>query len=143
MNGVYLDTNIFIYLSDKKSTYHKTCISLIEYCKNKNLQILTSTETFQEIIYLSHNLNQISNGLKTALHVQDIVNEILSVDRRTIELYLKLIAKYKSITSRDVLHLSVILTYDIKSVISYDKHFKKFDEAFTVTPQEFLKLKAL
>lgn len=137
----YIDTNVFLYLEDEESLFFNICNSVIKHCKANNIRIVTSTETFQEIIYLAQNTKQLLKGIKAANYVMGLVNIITPIDKEIISLYLKLIEKYKNIRSRDILHLSASIMTQADVTITYDKDFKKFKEIKSITPEEFLKKK--
>lgn len=134
----YLDTNIFIYLADKKSPYNKSCSKLTKYFQKHQIRITTSTETFQEIIHYSQNTKQLSTGITIAKKVLELVDGIYSVDKTTIEIYLDQVKKYENAKSRDIIHLSVCLENGLSQILSYDKEFKQFKEVKVLTPKEFL-----
>lgn len=138
MNSVYIDTNIFLYLSDKKSPFCLTSSKLIEYLKNQRILVLTSVETVQEIIHFSQNTKQLAYGIKTAEKILETVDQILEINRKIILDYLKFVRIYKNVESRDLLHLAVSLDNKVDLIISYDKDFKKFKEIKALTPKEFL-----
>lgn len=139
-NNLYLDTNIFLYLSQPNSEYHKECQELIRECKKANTTLLTSAETIQEIIYYSKNVKQLSKGLKAAKTTLTTVDELLPIDSSTIEIYLEKTKVYKSATSRDVLHLSTCITNKVDLIVTHDRDFRKFKEVKALKPKEFLAL---
>jgi len=138
MKAAYLDSNIFIYLSDRKSKFYLKCLEFINHCMRGDILIITSVETFQEIIYYSKRINKLKEGLNSARTTYKIVDEILSIDEKIIEEYLRLVERYKNADSRDIIHLAVSLENNIETIITYDKGFKKFKEIKAVTPEEFL-----
>lgn len=138
MHLVYLDTNIFLYLTNKKSLFYRSCRQFLQYCQENNIFITTSAETVQELIHYTQNIKQLKQGLKAAKESLSLVNQLLVVDRNIIELYLDLMRKYPKFSSRDILHLSAVLMNRIDLIITYDKHFKKFKEIQAMTPTEFL-----
>lgn len=134
----YLDTNIFIYLADKKSPYHKFCSKLIKYFQKHQIRFTTSTETFQEIIHYAKNTKQLSTGIIIAEKTLELVDGIYSIDKSTIEIYLQKARIYGNAKSRDIIHLSVCLENNIGCIISYDKEFRQFKEVKILKPEEFL-----
>lgn len=140
MTQVYLDTNIYIYLSQKHSSFNKICRLLIKNCKQKNIILATSVETIQEIIHYSKIHHQLSVGIEVAKRILQITDSLLNVEKEIIEKYLFLTQKYsrhKRIDSRDIIHLSVSISNNIETIITYDKGFKKFKEIESLTPEEF------
>ena len=139
MSNLYLDTNIFLYLSDKKSIYHKPCFSLINYCQDNNIDILTSTETIQEIVHYSKNTKQLTKGIIVGKNTIKLVDHLFPVTKNTIENYLDAAVDYPKAKSRDLIHLSVCVENKIKKVVSYDKDFKLFKEIKTLKPEDLVK----
>lgn len=138
MNSLYLDTNIFIYLADKSSIFYKDCLDFINFCQNKKIIITTSTETIQEIIHYAKNTKQLPKGLTVARSALKLVDEIFTINKKTIEIYLEQTEKYPSRTSRDIIHLSVCMENRLDKIITFDKDFKLFKKLKTFQPQEFL-----
>ena len=137
MNNLYLDANIFIYLSDKFSIYHKDCNSFINYCQNHNILISTSCETIQEIIHYAKNTKQLPTGLLVAKNVLELVDIIYSINRITVEIYLEQAEIYIGSTSRDLLHLSVCIENKLDKIITYDSDFNAFKGIKALKPQAF------
>lgn len=138
---VYLDTNIFIYLSDRASIYHKACNQLVILAEKQKIILITSVETLQEIVHYSLSLKKPTQGLLLVKEAMSLVDELLSVDRSTIDLYVKLIEKnlsIKNISSRDMIHIACALQNDISALISYDKRLKKLKEVNCLRPEEVI-----
>lgn len=141
MNNLYLDTNIFIYLADDSSKYHKDCIDLINYCQDHKILIFTSTETIQEIIHYCKNTKQLSKGILVAKNILKIADEILTINKKTIEVYLELAEKYTTRTSRDLIHVSVCMENKLDKIVTYDGDFKIFKTVQTLQPKEIQSIK--
>ena len=138
MNSVYIDTNLFLYLSEKKSSFYLESVELIRHLKNDRTLILTSSESIQEIVYVSQKMKKLSYGLKTIEKVFEVIDELLSINKKTINYYLDLVIKHSTSDSRDSLHVATCIENKIGTIITYDYGFKKFKEIKVFTPQEFL-----
>ena len=136
MNNLYLDTNLFLYLSESSSPYHQECLKLIKYCQKNKIALVTSTETIQEIIHFTKNTKQLEKGLKVAQKTLQLVSELLPINQTTIEIYLKKTSIYKTSSSRDLIHLAVCLENKIDSVITFDKDFERFGEIKAIKPKD-------
>lgn len=134
MNNLYLDTNFFLYLSDKSSPFHPTCTKFLRHCQKENILISTSAETIQEIIHYTKNTKQLEKGLKAAKQALSLVKVLLPVNKSTIDLYLKYAAIYKNASSRDLIHLAVCVENKIDKIITFDKDFAKFKEIKILLP---------
>ncbi len=139
MTNVYLDTNFFIYLSDKSSVFYSECVQLLKYCEENQIIVITSSETIQEIIHLAINTKRLPEGLKIAHKALQISDSLLPINKNTIEIYLKKASIYRNIQSRDLIHLAVCLENKIDRIITFDQGFRKFKEIKTLTPAQFLK----
>lgn len=135
---LYLDTNIFIYLSDKTSIYFKECSDLINYCHKNKILISTSTETIQEIIHYSKNTKQLKEGLIVAKKVLKLIDNIYSITKISVEIYLENAEVYTNVKSRDLIHLSVCQENKIDKIITYDKEFKQFKKLKALGPSEII-----
>lgn len=136
MKQVYLDTNIFIYLSDPASIFYAACVKMLSYCLKKNIRISTSTETIQEIIHYSKNVKQLESGLITAKATLQTINELHPVSQTTIDIYLEQVQNYPTRKSRDLLHLSACIENKINCLVTLDKDFKKFRQIQILKPEE-------
>lgn len=138
MNVAYLDTNIFLYLSNKKSPYNNACKNLIESCGKKQLLTVTSTETIQEIIHYAKSTKQLTNGVKIATLILSLVDKLLPVTSTVIKQYLKLAKRHPTITSRDLIHAATCLTNHIPIIVTYDREFTAFTQIKSLNAKEFL-----
>ena len=138
MNSVYIDTNVFLYISNETSSFCLESVELVKYLKKNNVLILTSTETIQEIIYVALKTKKLNYGLKTIEKVFGIIDELLSINKKTISFYLDLVVKHQTIDSRDSLHAATCIENKIPIIITYDHGFKKFKEIKAFTPKEYL-----
>ena len=140
MKSLYLDTNIFIYLSDKHSPFYNNCLKLINYSEDKGIFLSTSTETIQEIIHYSKNTKQLPQGLELSKNVLLLIDTLYPINKTTIDIYLKQAEIYPSLESRDLIHLSVCTENKVDLIASYDKKFKTFKGVSVKLPEEIISL---
>ncbi len=62
----YVDTNVFIYRTQKESPYFDECKKFLDLAIKGDISITTSVETLQEVIPVFQRNNQHSLGLKVA-----------------------------------------------------------------------------
>lgn len=128
MNRLYFDTNFFLYLSNKSSPFHQSCIKFIKYCKEEKILVSTSAETIQEIIHYTKNIKQLEQGLKAAKKALNLLDEFFTIDKSIINTYLEYASVYKNASSRDLIHLAVCIENKIDKIITFDQDFAKFKE---------------
>ena len=137
MTRLYLDTNIFLYAADRKSPYFRACTKFLKYSLDKDIPLLTSVETVQELIHYTKNTHQLSKGLKIAKNLIKVVAQLLPLTEKTIEIYLKMVKKHPESSSRDLIHLATCLENGLEKIITFDKDFKSF-KGFTPLLPELL-----
>ncbi len=142
MMGLYLDTNFFLYASKRTSPFYKDCVALVKYSSKNQIKIFTSCETIQEIIHLAKNTKVLDKGISTSKRTIKLIDELLPLTKEVITLYLDLAKKYRSATSRDLIHLATCLENKIDTIITHDSDFKKFKEVKVFKPEDFLKEKS-
>ena len=138
---LYFDTNIFVYAADTKSPYRAITKNLIEYCVQQSIPIQTSTETIQEIVHLGKYSKTLNNALIVARETMTIVEQLLAVNKEVIQRYLRLVAKYPRLESRDLIHLASCVEFHVPHLVTYDKKLKHCTEVKVSTPEEFLNSK--
>lgn len=136
MNSLYLDTNFFIYISDSSSPFYRNCLEFVKYASRNDIDLITSTETIQEIIHVSKKSNRLAKGLRTAKMAIQLINELLPVNKEVITNYLKFASIYKSAGSRDLIHLAACFENKIAKIVSFDRDFTSFRELKILSPEE-------
>ncbi|MCL5676103.1 MAG: type II toxin-antitoxin system VapC family toxin [Patescibacteria group bacterium] len=137
---LYLDANIFVYAAQKNSEYKSSCLDFLKSVKAGLFSATTSCETPQEIIHFAWRLKEIKKGVKICEELLNIIPGPLEINFEALKIYLDLAKKYpKTVESRDLLHLAVCLENNIDIIVTYDRHFKKFKEIKSFTPEEMLK----
>ena len=131
---LYLDTNIFFYASSKESLYFSECGRLLKEIVDGKVAATTSTETIQEIMHYYRSLKQDHIGLDICEGIIGTIPKLLSPSQEVIYLYLRLFPKYPKPQSRDLLHLATCVTYGIKTIVTFDREFKKFSEVKAISP---------
>lgn len=132
----YVDTNVFIYRTQKESPYFDECKKFLDLAIKGDISITTSVETLQEVIHVFQRNNQHSLGLKVAKLIFEQNADLLDVDTYVIEKYLYFAEKYPESDSRDLLHLAVCSYNGIRPIITIDKDFKTYKEVVAMRPSE-------
>lgn len=140
MMNLYLDTNFFLYISKKGSPFYKDCLALIKHCSKNQIKLYTSCETIQEVIHLAKNTKTLPQGIQISKKTIALTNELTPLTREVINIYLGFVEKYKSATSRDLVHLASCVENKIGIIITHDSDFRKFKEVKALKPEEFLAL---
>ena len=137
----FIDTNILMYARGKDHPYKKPCADLVfkiadgTFEKNLGFPVIDS-EVFQEIIYRYALVGEWSTALSVCKDVYALGIEILSIGNPEVKKLLELTEKYvkSKIAPRDLIHAAVMLTNDIKNIITTDAHFDLIKEVRRFDP---------
>ncbi|MBI1937976.1 MAG: type II toxin-antitoxin system VapC family toxin [Ignavibacteriales bacterium] len=120
MNELVIDTNIFIYALDKNSMFNKISSDLLTGNDNA---LFTTTKNISEIFAITSKLN-VSRTLINRFYAEVKLNiGILFPSNQSLEIFERLIKKYKPIGNRvyDFEIVSIMLSYDIKQIATFNK----------------------
>jgi predicted nucleic acid-binding protein len=138
-----IDTNIVMYAAGKKHPYKSACAEIISgiadgsFHRNVGVPV-TDAEVFQEILYRYALVRKWETGILICKHLLDLGLEILAVDSEGVEQMVALAEAYKdkSISPRDLVHVSVMINHGIKKIVSVDSHFDLIHEVIRIDPQD-------
>lgn len=135
---IYLDTNIFLYASDRESIHFKSCEKLLKAIALGNIEATTSNETIQEIMHYFRFLKKDQSGLQICRGLLKLIPEPLESTNAIIDQFLNFFPKYPKPQSRDLFHLAVCVANDIGRLCTYDRQYQKFAEVKVVEPDEII-----
>ncbi len=147
MKDIYIiDTSIFMYARGKSHDYKKQCAGLVlalgdgsfeqEYGKP-----VIDSELFQEVLYRYSLIDKWDTAISLLQDIYILEMDILSVGNKEIEKMIELAVKYrgKDISPRDIVHAAVMMTNNIKKIISTDRDLDRISEIQRIDPSEFFK----
>jgi hypothetical protein len=135
----FVDTNIPMFAGGKEHDYKELCTTVLESIANGKIFAFTDVEVFQEILYRFTSQQKPKLGIQIFNDFLKIMEgTILPITLKEIKELRKLTEKYPQAKSRDLMHLSVMLSNGISKIITADKDFDRFEEAEVVHPKTFL-----
>lgn len=142
MKDIYIiDTSIFMYSRGKDHRYKKPCTSLVlslgdgSFAQKCGKPVIDS-ELFQEVLYRYSLINKWDIAVSLLQDIYILEMDILPVGSEEIEKMIELTVNYKDkdISPRDIVHVAVMMTNNIKKIISTDKDFDRIDEIQRIDP---------
>ena len=106
---------------------HKTDAQrLLEKAIAERQRLLTDAEVLQEILhrYIAVNRREAIQPACDALLA--FVDEVLPIDRRTVQDAKRIVLGYRQLSARDGIHLAVMKRYGIEQILSFDTGFDSF-----------------
>lgn len=134
----YLDTNIFLYAADPSSEFHNASRRLLELAAEGKIAAVTSTETFQEVIYVGQREKRLESVLRIFDQALQLVDVVLDIGRAELTQFRTLAEKYPNLEGRDLLHTAACITSGILQIVSYDADFDQVREVQRITPETLI-----
>ncbi|RLC98401.1 MAG: VapC toxin family PIN domain ribonuclease [Chloroflexi bacterium] len=138
MGQVFIDTNVPMYAAGVSHPLREPCQRVIRAIAMGDLDAVTNTEVFQEILYRYLHINQHEKGFLIFDHFHQLMlGHILPVEDADIVQARRLAERYSALGPRDLIHLAVIERYQIQNIITTDKDFDHVSDIQRIPPDEF------
>jgi hypothetical protein len=99
---------------------------LLEKLVSQRARLVTDAEVMQEILHCYVALDR-RDAIQPAFDaLLGVVDEVLSVDRRSVERAKQILPAYCALSARDALHLAVMELNGIAAILSFDTGFDGF-----------------
>ena len=135
---IFIDTNIPMNAAGKPSIYKDRCKEILAKIAGGELDAVTDTEVFQEILYRYFHIRQMELGRQIFTDFKLVVDSILSVLPKDIFLVEALARQYPETKPRDLLHAAVMRNNGIDKILSVDRDFDEIDRIERIDPLEFV-----
>ena len=133
----FVDANILMYAEGGEHPYKEACARALARITEENLPASTSAEVLQEILHRYISLNQRGLGRLMVEDLATIVPNVFSGTKEDALRAARLSADYPGLPSRDLVHLAVMLRYDIPAILSTDTHFDNVPLVHRIDPADF------
>ena len=123
---ILVDSNIPIYLVGGHHPHKTDAQRLLEKLIRDRQRLVTDAEVLQEILhrYVAINCRDAIQPAFDAL--LGVADQVVAVDRAVIERAKQIVLKYRRLSARDAVHLSVMEHNGIKQILSFDSGFDSF-----------------
>jgi len=120
---IYVDSNVPMYLVGGPHPNKKRVIELVPQLLSARETLITSAETFQEIVhrYLGLRDRRHLNAAYEALEA--MISRATDVTKQDVDDARALTGQYETLSSRDCLHLAVMRRLECQRVFSFDGGF--------------------
>jgi len=134
---IFIDANIPMYAAGKPSIYKDSCKQILAKIAVGELDAVTDTEVFQEILYSYFHIRQMELGRQIFAHFRLMMDSVLPVLPEDIFLAEELARQYREIGPRDLLHVAIMRNNEIDKILSVDRDFDIIDGFERIDPLEF------
>jgi len=123
---ILIDSNIPMYLVGAAHPHKTDAQRALEKLVRDRQRLVTDAEVLQEILH-----RYIAIARRDAIQpafdaLLGITDDVLAVDRRTVERAKQIVLGYQRLSARDAVHLAVMEQHGIERVLSFDAGFDRF-----------------
>ena len=123
---IFIDSNIPMYLVGAAHPHKTDAQRALEKLVRDRQRLVTDAEVLQEILH-----RYIAIARRDAIQpafdaLLGITDDVLAVDRRTVERAKQIVLGYQRLSARDAVHLAVMEQHGIERVLSFDAGFDRF-----------------
>lgn len=118
---ILLDANIFMYAAGRDSPQRLPCQHFMDKIVAGEAATCTDSEVLQEILHRYRSLKMPDIGFQLFDAVVHLGIPILPVTDRALKEARRLLADQPALSTRDGVHLGVMLEQGLEEVLSYDR----------------------
>jgi predicted nucleic acid-binding protein len=138
MTRSFIDVNIPMYAAGALHPLREPSQRVIMAIATGQLDAVTDTEVFQEILYRYLHIGEREKGFRVFDYFYRIMaGRILSIDEIDVQQARNLAERYATLSARDVIHLGVMRRHQLQDIITADPGFEAIEGVRRVDPQIF------
>jgi uncharacterized protein len=123
---ILIDSNIPMYLVGAPHPHKIDAQRLVNRLIAERRRLVTDAEVLQEILHRYASLNRYQDIQPAYDVILKTVDEVLPVDRHTLDRARQIVLGYRRLSARDAIHLAVMQQHGIGQILSFDSGFDGF-----------------
>ena len=121
---ILVDANVFMYAAGKPSPQRGPCQRFLrDVLAGLAGQVCTDAEVLQEVLHRYRSIGAADTGYRLFDAVLSLGIPILAVGEAEVAEARRLLAEHTALSTRDGVHLGVMRTNGVRSVLTYDRDF--------------------
>jgi len=122
----FVDSNIPMYLVGSDHPHKADAQRLLERLISEGQRLVTDAEALQEILHRYTAVNR-HDSIQPAFDAMlAVVDEVLTIDKATVQKAKEIILGRRRISARDAVHLAVMGQHKIERILSFDSGLDEF-----------------
>lgn len=122
---ILIDANVPMYLIGEPHPHKRDAQQLIEDLIARQAHLVTDAEVLQEILHRYYAIHRI-DAMQPAFDLMlSVVDEVLPIERSTVQLAKKFLQGKKPGSARDAIHAAVMEQHQIDWIFSFDRDFDR------------------
>ena len=130
----FIDANIPMYAAGGDHPLKSPCVAILEAAAKGKLEVATDAEVLQEILHRYTALNQRIRALEICRLFTEVVPNIFPITSSIVAAALEIHRKTPVLQARDSVHTAVMLSQNIRRIISADWHFDALPGIVRIDP---------
>lgn len=123
---ILIDSNVPMYLVGAPHAHKIEAERLLENFVRVRERLVTDAEVLQEILHRYVAIDR-RDAIQPAFDaLMAVVDEILPVEKRTVERAKQIVLAYRRLSARDAVHLAIMEEHGIDRILSFDAGFDSF-----------------
>jgi uncharacterized protein len=123
---ILIDSNIPMYLVGGPHPHKTDAQRVLERLLSERERLVTDAEVLQEVLHRYAALRRYDAIQPAFDALLRVVDQVLTIDRATMERAKDLVLAYRNLSARDAVHLAVMGQYEIDRILSFDSGFDDF-----------------
>ena len=124
---VFVDSNVPMYVAGRDHPLRDPARRFLERARSGGVDICTSTEVLQEILYRYAALKRLDLAASVYDLFVHICPTVLPVALADTDRARALLVSSRGITVRDAVHAAVMLNHDVSEIATFDEGFDALD----------------
>ncbi len=140
---MYVDSVVFMYAFGADSPWRDTCAAFLRAAAIRDLSVVTSVETLQEILHRYRSIRRPNELLPAYRGVVAAVRRVLPVTLPDIDEARglgQIVAPETGVSARDLVHAAAARRHGLSTIVTYDRGFASIPGIRSATPAEVLGL---
>jgi predicted nucleic acid-binding protein len=123
---ILVDSNIPMYLIGGPHPHKIDSQRLIEKLISERRRLVTDAEVLQEILHRYTSIKRHAAIQPAFDALLRVVDQVLAIDRGTVERAKQIVLGYPKLSARDAVHLAVMDQHGIDQILSFDSSFDDY-----------------
>ena len=134
---IFIDTSVIMYAAGSEHSLRAPCARIIDLIGQGRLDATTSVEVVQEILHRYRAIRRPEIGESQAQRTMDLFAPVLPITHALMRRVPDLAARYRQLSSRDLVHIATCVHENITAIVSADRGFDVVAEIRRIPPEEF------
>ncbi|WP_423925287.1 type II toxin-antitoxin system VapC family toxin [Candidatus Palauibacter sp.] len=131
---VFVDSNIPMYVAGADHPNRDPSVRFLEEAQDDGLELCTSTEVLQEILYRYAGLGRRELGARVYDLFVALMPEVFDVTLADTDLAKTILLSHEGIPARDAVHAGVMKNRDVRVIATFDRGFDDIEGLTRLEP---------